>query len=375
MRKTELLNKINGLKAEAIALAQAGKLAEAKAKKAELDEAQAAFDLLDELEDRTVPETAKPAAQPEDGALAKFCAAARRGFRNAYTGMQEGTDADGGYTVPKDIETRVRRYKEAKDKLEDLVTVELTKAPSGARTYLTKKQHAGFLTVAETTKIGKEDGPKFERVEFAVEKRASILPVSQELISDSDERIAQLVSDWLGEEDIATVNKLVLDKVSTVSKTDLKGLDGIKEAANKTLGAAYAGAVSIVTNDDGLQYLDTLKDKNGRYILTPDAQDPVRKVISTGSGVLPVHVVSCATLASDGKKVPFIVADMKSAVTLFRYGTFKVTSTDVGTVGDLSAFENDLMLFKGSTRLDCKVVDKGAIVNGFIDTTAPAVGA
>ena len=375
MTKQEMLNRINGLKAEAIELAKAGKLTEAKAKKAELDEAQAAFDLLNELGDRTVPETAKPAAQPEDSELAKFCNAARRGFRNAYTGMQEGTDADGGYTVPKDIETRVRRYKEAKDKLEDLVSVETPKAPSGARTYLTKKQHAGFLTVAETAKIGKEDGPKFERVEFAVEKRASILPVSQELISDSDERIAQLVSDWLGEEDIATVNKLVLDKVATVSKTDLKGLDGIKEAANKTLGAAYAGAVSIVTNDDGLQYLDTLKDKNGRYILAPDAQDPVRKVISTGSGVLPVHVVSCATLASDGKKVPFIVADMKSAITLFRYGTFKVTSTDVGTVGDLSAFENDLMLFKGSTRLDCKVVDKGAIVNGFIDTTAPAVGA
>ena len=375
MRKTELLNKINGLKAEAIELAQAGKLTEAKAKKAELDEAQVAFDLLDELEDRTVPETAKPAAKPEDSELAKFCNAARAGFRNAYTGMREGGDADGGYTVPKDIETRVRRYKEAKDKLEDLVSVETPKAPSGARTYLTKKQHTGFLTVAETAKIGKEDGPKFERVEFAVEKRASILPVSQELISDSDERIAQLVSDWLGEEDIATVNKMVLDKVATVSKTDLKGLDGIKEAANKTLGAAYAGAVSIVTNEDGLQYLDTLKDKNGRYILTPDAQDPVRKVISTGSGVLPVHVVSCATLASDGKKVPFIVADMKSAITLFRYGTFKVTSTDVGTVGDLSAFENDLMLFKGSARLDCKVVDKGAIVNGFIDTTAPAVGA
>lgn len=375
MTKQEMLKRINDLKAEAIVLAQAGKLAEAKAKKAELDEAQAAFDLLNELGDRTVPETAKPAAQPEDSELAKFCNAARAGFRNAYTGMSEGGGADGGYTVPKDIETRVRRYKEAKDKLEDLVSVETPKAPSGARTYLTKKQHSGFLTVAETAKIGKEDGPKFERVEFAVEKRASILPVSQELISDSDERIAQLVSDWLGEEDIATVNKLVLDKVSTVSKTDLKGLDGIKEAANKTLGAAYAGAVSIVTNDDGLQYLDTLKDKNGRYILTPDAQDPVRKVISTGSGVLPVHVVSCATLASDGKKVPFIVADMKSAVTLFRYGTFKVTSTDVGTVGDLSAFENDLMLFKGSTRLDCKIVDKGAIVNGFIDTTAPAVGA
>ena len=75
MSKADMLNKINGLKEEAIALAEAGKLAEAKAKKAELDEAQAAFDLLDELDVKAVPEAAKPAAKPEDGALAKFCAA------------------------------------------------------------------------------------------------------------------------------------------------------------------------------------------------------------------------------------------------------------------------------------------------------------
>ena len=375
MSKADMLNRINSLKEEAIALAEAGKLAEAKAKKTELDEAQAAFDLLDELEAKGAPETAKPVREPEDSALAKFCAAARRGFRDAYTGMQEGSDVDGGYTVPKDIETRVRRYKEAKDKLEDLINTEKPKAPAGERTYVTKTQHTGFLTAAEMAKIGKKDGPKFERVKYAVEKRAGILPVTQELLSDSDDEIADTVSEWLGEEDIATVNKLVLDTIATVAKTDLKGLDGIKGAANKTLGAAYAGAMSIVTNEDGWQYLDTLKDKNGRYLFNPDGQSAESKTISTGFGVLPVHVVSCATLASDGKKVPFIVADMKSAVTLFRYGTFKVTSTDVGTVGDLSAFENDLMLFKGASRLDCKIVDKGAIVNGFIDTTAPAVGA
>lgn len=375
MTKQEMLKRINDLKAEAILLAQAGKLAEAKAKKAELDEAQAVFDLLDELEDRAVPEAAKPAAKPEDSELARFCNAARTGFRNAYTGMQEGTDTDGGYTVPKDVETRVRRYKEAKDKLEDLINTEKPKAPAGERTYVTKTQHTGFLTAAETAKIGKKDGPKFERVKYATEKRAGILPVTQELLSDSDDEIADMVSEWLGEEDIATVNKLVLDTIATVAKTDLKGLDGIKGAANKTLGAAYAGAMSIVTNEDGWQYLDTLKDKNGRYLFNPDGQSEESKVISTGFGVLPVHVVSCATLASDGKKVPFIVADMKSAVTLFRYGTFKVTSTDVGTVGDLSAFESDLTFFKGASRLDCKIVDKGAIVNGFIDTTAPAVGA
>lgn len=368
MTKADMLNKINGLKAEAIKLAEAGKLEEAKAKKKELDEAQAAFDLLDELEAKGVPDGAKPVTEPKDSAIAKFCAAARRGFRDAYTGMSEGTDADGGYTVPKDIETRVREYKQAVDKLEDLVDVIYVNAPTGARTYMTKAQNTGFATVAETAAATEKTGPKFERVEYAVEKRSGVLPVSQELLKDSDEDIVKLVSRWLGREDIATVNKVVLAKVDTLTKKDLKGLDGIKEAVNVTLGSAYAGSVTIVTNDDGLQYLDTLKDKNGRYVLSPDVQNPAKKVIATGSGVIPVKVLSNATLASDGNKVPFLIADWESAVALFRKKGFGITTTTDGVVGTLSAFAQDLVLFKGTSRLDCKLVDKGAIVRGFIDT-------
>ena len=369
MTKQEMLDTINGLKAEAIALAQAGKLAEAKAKKEELDGAQEAFDLLDELEAKTVPEAAKPAAAPEKTELSKFCSWARRGFRDAYTGMKEGADADGGYTVPKEIETRVREYKSAVDKLEDLIDVTYVSAPTGARTYMTKAQSTGFATVAETEAAAEKGGPKFERVDYAVEKRSGILPVSQELLKDSDENIVKLVSRWLGREDIATVNKAVLAKVDTLTKKDLKGLDGIKEAVNVTLGAAYAGAVTIVTNDDGLQYLDTLKDKNGRYVLSPDVQNPAKKVIATGSGVIPVKVLSNATLASDGKKAPFLIADWESAVALFRLGSFGISTTTEGVVGTLSAFAQDLMLFKGTSRFDCKLVDKAAIVRGFIDTT------
>lgn len=369
MTKQEMLDTINGLKAEAIALAQAGKLAEAKAKKAELDGAQEAFDLLDELEAKTVPETAKPAAAPEKTELSKFCDSLRRGFRNAYTGMKEGGDVDGGYTVPKDIETAISKYKESVDKLEDLVTVAKVKAPTGARTYQTRAQHTGFMTAEETEKIGQKGGPKFTRVEYATKKRAGILPVSNELLADSDENIRAVVAEWFALEDVATVNRLVLEQVALKAKTDLKNLDGVKGAVNVTLGAAFKGSTVILTNDDGLNYLDTLKDGNGRYILSPDVQNPAERWLAVGTTRIPLKVVSNETLKTDTKKVPFIIGDLKAAITVFEYAGHTLTSSDVASVGDLNAFENDLTLFKGSSREDCKTIDEKAFVNGYITIT------
>lgn len=48
------------------------------------------------------------------------------------------------------------------------------------------------------------------------------------------------------------------------SATELANLDGIKKLINVTLGSAFKDTSKIVTNDDGLNWMDTLKDTNGR---------------------------------------------------------------------------------------------------------------
>jgi len=151
-------------------------------------------------------------------------------------------------------------------------------------------------------------------VEYAVKKYAGYMPVTSELLADSDANITAVLTKWLAEEDIAIKNAQILTAIGTKAETDLKNLDGIKKAVNVTLGAAYAGGVAIVTNDDGLNYLDTLVDKQGRYLLSPDFQNPMQMVLAVGARKIPVKVVPNTILATKTNKIPFIVGDLKEAV-------------------------------------------------------------
>ena len=380
MNLKKLLDMINAKKLEVQNLVTDDKLEEAKAAKDELIALQNKYDLLKDVitaeetgEAAPIDNGVKPIEDKKDSTH-EFANAVRSKFRNAYDGGAEGTGEKGGYTVPQDIQTRIEKYKETQDRLETLVTVENVEAPTGARTYQKRSQHTGFLTVAEAAKVQKKDGPQFERVEYAVEKRSGYLPVTNELLEDSDANIATTMVEWLGDEDIATVNSLILTAAKSIgTATDLKNLDGIKKAINVTLGAAFAGSTVIVTNDDGLQYLDTMKDTNGRYILSPSVQDQMQMVVAVGARKIPLKVVSNDTLATTTNKVPFLIGSWKDAIKVFKYKGFQVTTSNVATVGDINAFEQDVTFFKGSERNDCKAVDKKALVQGFIDTTVASV--
>ena len=140
----DLLEKINAKKDEVKNLANEGKLEEAKKAKDELKELQDKFDILKDLDDgAAVPESKVPAGTPKDS-TAEFAQAARNGFR-VKNSMNEGTEADGGYTVPNDIQTRINKYKEAKFSLGQLVRKESVKTVKGSRTFKKRSQQTGLL--------------------------------------------------------------------------------------------------------------------------------------------------------------------------------------------------------------------------------------
>ncbi len=367
----ELLNKINNKKTEIVNLVAEDKMDEAEEAKAELEKMQAKFDLMSEVLDSAAEEftaSAKPKAEPKTDAVHDFAEAARHGF--AVTNYNnEGTAADGGYTVPEDIQTRINEYKEAHFSLETLVSVESVNTLSGARTYKTRAQHTGFTAVGEGTKIGKKDGPTFERIEYKVKKYGGYLPVTSELLEDSDANIANVLVEWIGQEDIATRNNIILDAINTnFTQTDLKDLKGIKTAINTKLGQAFAPSTTIVTNDDGLNYLDTLEDTNGRPLLTPNAlsNDPLDMVLAVGARRVPIRVVPNDVLATASNKVPFIVGDMKEALRLFDRRRITIKVSDIASTTDVNAFEEDLTIYRATERLDIQMVDSKALINGYI---------
>ena len=377
MNLQELLNQINAKKLEVKNLAEQGKIEEAKAAKEELVKLQDQYNILKDIIENEQSGMTNGTADavgmkevtangPAD-AIHDFAEAARHGF---YTNtMTEGTKADGGYTVPEDIKTKINQYKKAMFSLENLVDVEKVSTSTGRRTYQKRAQVEGFKAVLEAGKIQPSATPQFEILEYAIKKYAGYMPVTNELLADSDANIANALVKWFAEQDIATRNAQILTAIGTKAETDLKNLDGIKKAVNVTLGSAFIGSVTIVTNDDGLQYLDTLVDKNGRYLLTPSLQDPAKKVLAVGASTIPIVVVPNSVMATKTNKVPFVIGDFKEAIKLFDRDKLSIMTSNVAAVGQLNAFEQDLTLFRGIERLDCKTKDANAFVNGYITVT------
>lgn len=283
--------------------------------------------------------------------------------------MNEGTGTEGGYTVPEDVSTDIDHLRESKFSLEQLVSVETVSTMSGKRTYKKRSSQTGFTKVGEGGKIGTKATPKYDRISYNIEKYAGILPVTNELFEDSDVNIYNELTKWIADESRVTRNKLIIEAINTKEQVALSGLDDIKKALNVTLGQAFKATSKVVTNDDGLQYLDTLKDSDGNYLLQPSPSDPMKLVLTAGATTIPVETVPNADLTTNENKIPFIIGDLKEGIKLFDRKKLNIMTSNVAAVGELNAFEEDLTLFRAIEREDVEVRDSDAFVNGYIELT------
>lgn len=290
--------------------------------------------------------------------------------------MSEGSSVDGGYTVPEDVLTDVEKLREAEFSLEQLVSVESVSTMSGRRTFKKRSQQTGFSKVGEGGKIGAKATPQYSVLNYNIEKYAGYYPVTNELFEDSDANIYSDLVSWIAGDSRATRNNLIIEAINTKTAVALAGLDDIKKALNVTLGQAFKSTSVIVTNDDGLQYLDTLKDADEKYVLSASPADPMKLVLCAGATTIPVKVVPNAVLKTTENKVPFIIGDLKEGIKLFDRKKLNVVASNVAVVGSgdeaLNAYEEDLTILRGIEREDVVVRDAEAFVNGYITVTASA---
>nr|DAI91686.1 MAG TPA: major capsid protein [Caudoviricetes sp.] len=364
----ELLDKINAKKVDVKNFVESGELDKAQAAKDELIKLQQQFDILKDLEDTEPVTTQNRVPLTPKDSIKEFADAARSGFRNS---MNEGTPAEGGYTVPEDIQTRINERRTAKASLITLVDVENVTTNKGSRTFKKRAQQTGFTKVGEGGKIQGGKTPQFERMNYEISKYAGYFPVTNELLEDSDANIAGTLISWIGDESRVTRNKIILDVIKKKEKTPLANLDDIKKALNVTLGQAFKATSKVVTNDDGLQYFDTLKDNEGKYLLQPNPAEPMKMMLCAGATRMEVFVVPNEDMPSDtqdsGKrKIPVIIGDLKEAVKFFDRKQLTITTSNVAMAGELNAFEEDLTLYRAIEREDCQMKDEKAFVYGEI---------
>lgn len=375
----KMLDSIKAKKQEVRELCKAEKIEDAIKAKDELKKLQAQFDLLYDLEQdkldgiqqQAAAGTAKTVVDQTKKIAGAFVNAIKAAVgksdlsaddREILNSMNEGKDEDGGLTVPKDIRTAVKELRCSEDALETLVNVEPVSTLSGSRVIELHADQTPFDNVDEAAEFPEVSTPQFEKIDYKVKKKGGILKVTQELLSDSDENIIAYLKRWITKKAKATRNFLIIAKIREITEdaeVSVDGLDDLKRIFNILLDPAIALSSCVVTNQDGYNWLDTLKDKDGKYIIQPDPTKPMSMLLF---GKYPVKKVGNKTLpsiaVSGGYKVPIVCGDLKEAITIFDRETLTIDISN--TAGKL--WETDQTGIKVRERLDIQSVDEEAII-------------
>ena len=389
----ELLNQINAKKEEAKKLANENKIEEAKAAKEELINLQAKFDVLYDLEDEA-EEKIKDGIENDNATVISGVVNKAKEVGNAFVNaikagltktpvaekdiqvlknsMKEGTEADGGLTVPQDIQTSIKELRRSQDALENLVNVETVSTETGTRVIEKAADQTPFDNVEEEAEFKEVSTPQFAKISYKIKKKGGILKVTRELLQDTAENILGYLRRWIAKKSKATRNALIVNKINEITASKevaIKDLDGLKDIFNVNLDPAIVVTSGILTNQNGFNWLDKLKDSDGKYVLQPNPTNLTQKLLF---GIYPVTVVSNKVLKSKGVgslgeetawKHPFICGDLKEAITIFDRENMTIEiSTEAGDL-----WSKDQTGIKVRERLDIQAVDAEAIVKAEVE--------
>lgn len=274
---------------------------------------------------------------------------------------------DGGFLVPEEIDHAIHEYSRAVMPLADLLGQMTVNSNSGWFPVVTNPSKGMTKMGSEVTQITTSEQPEFKRVSYVLSTYADWLPISNELASDEVSNLFGYISNFYARKYVLTRNELALaalDKLTAgaIKKTD-DALVLLKTALNVELDPEISVLSTILTNQSGFNYLDSLKDDNGRPLLMPDPTQSTgylfkgRPVKVASNAVLPNRTVT-DTGATKGDYYPIYVGNFEQYATLFTRQALELASTDVGG----SAFRTNSIEVRGIARLDCQIFDAAAAV-------------
>jgi HK97 family phage major capsid protein len=381
----ELLNRLNNLQDQASELMNKEGVtsSEIKAKTEEIKsvkamvEAQKIIDEGREFDPNGIElsgTAAKEQKKEKEDTKNKYQTAFLNSFRGKPTNedikiinaLAPGAPADGGLLLPSDIQTSINQYKRSLPQLESLINIIPVNRASGSRVF---EKLATMVPLQNITDLNADlpdmGNPQFENVTYAIKDYAGYMPVPNDLLDDTDQNLIDYLTAWIGRKSVVTRNSLILTLISTLAKVTFADWKAIKKAINITLDPMLATGASVVTNQDGYQYLDTLVDSQGKPLLQPDLANP-GGVRFSGKPIVTVPNTVLATTGTTTKMAPMIVGNLPELVTMFERKGHQVASTNVGG----TAFQKNRTEIRVIEREDTKLIDSSAAVYGEIDVTA-----
>lgn len=186
-----------------------------------------------------------------------------------------------------------------------------TPAKTGSGTYpVIKRATAVMNSVAELEENPLLAKPEFIEVPWKIATYRGAIPISEESLQDTQVPLMPVIQHNASEQRLNTLNKAISTKLTAfnakASNTDTVA-DDLKHVLNVDLDPAYDK--TIVVSQSAYQVLDTLKDKEGRYLL--------QESITAASGLTlfgkPVVVVNDELLGQAGESHIWI-GDLKRAI-------------------------------------------------------------
>lgn len=208
--------------------------------------------------------------------------------------------------IPEDIKYQPEELPETFVDLKKFVNVQPVTTASGSHPILNPAQET-MVSVEELAKNPELASPKFTDVDYKVKTYRGQIPVSQEALDDSEANLANIIAKNNARQAVNTTNKYIADVMKSFAAVDTADLDDIKQIINVEIDPAYN--LSLVVSQSFYQALDTLKDKNGQYLLKQDITSPTGTVLFGR----PVFIIKDELFGNKGDKKAFI-GDLNYAV-------------------------------------------------------------
>lgn len=235
------------------------------------------------------------------------------------TGGLNGED----YLLPQDIKLAINEKKKEWLSAKEIVNVESTFALKGSVNY-GKDPTEGLIAFDDGDEIDSSKLPTFEQVTFNIAWYGAIIPVSNILTGAEQAGLMQFINIWFVRRAIMTENTKIFAKFKASynggTAKVLADETALRTSINVDLDPAYTKSADmvVVTNQDGFNYLDTIKDETKKYVLQPDPTNPTAKLYKG----YPLKVYSNAQLPTASGKIPFIYGATKQGITFKEYENY-----------------------------------------------------
>lgn len=364
-KSTEMKKNLETLKNSIGQLQAEGKIDEAHGKLKELNDLRNAIEVQEVLEKDETENFAGeqlPAMTDKASSVVAFNKAVLgKKMTSAENALVEKTDEDGGYLVPVEQRTQIEELKRQLIPLKQFCNIVSVGTKSGSMP-LEVGANDELTNFEEMTELD-QSSIKFGNVSWKLADYGDIIPISNTLLQDEKANLTNYVGRRFAKKAVRTENSKIIALLKTAGKKAGTTHDAIRTALNKELDPAIAASAIIITNQDGFDYLDDLKDAQGRPLLSTSLAEQTQKLYK-GRQII---VLPNGTMESTEGTYTYFVGDMVAFVAFFDRGVYEMAvSTEAG-------FTKNATFMRVIERFDVKKIDTAAMVQVEITPVAEPI--